>query len=526
VLSCKPFRRLSRLALLGALALVAGIPSIAPQRARAAAATFAAAGANAAAIQAAVDQFRTALGTLNPNAAGSFGAGRREINWDGVPDSFAAPTNLPNNFFNVNSPRGVVFTTPGTGIQVSADTTNPTTTPVRFGNINSTYTGIFTTFSPERLFTPLGNIIMDVAFFIPGSDTPATVSGFGAVFSDIDSAGATTIEYFDQHGASLGIFTPAIFNGGLSFYGVAFNAGERVARVRITSGNSALGPDESAGIDVVALDDFIYGEPQPLSVQPETIYAMTSGNKLLRFSSATPGLLTGAATVTGLQSGETILGIDFRPATAQLYALGSSSRLYTINLSSGAATAVGAGPFSPSLVGTAFGFDCNPVVDRFRVVSDVDQNMRLNPTTGALVALDSTMAYAVGDAHASQNPNVVGAAYTNNVSGTTSTSLYGIDSNLDILVVQNPPNAGVLNTVGSLGVDTGAQVGFDIAARTGVAFASLTAPAAISSQLYTINLNSGAATLLGTIGGAATVRDIAVVPRDNDSTVYLPLVRK
>src|SRR6266849_10534404 len=106
--------------------------------AHAAAITFSASGANPAAIQATVDAFRTSLGTLNPNVIGSFGTGRREINWDGVPDALSAPSNLPANFFNVNSPRGVVFTTAGTGFEVSA--TVASGTPVEFGNINTTYT--------------------------------------------------------------------------------------------------------------------------------------------------------------------------------------------------------------------------------------------------------------------------------------------------------------------------------------------------------------------------------------------------
>src|SRR6476620_11616633 len=161
-------------------------------------------GANAAAIQAAVDAFRTDLGTLNANVAGSFPAGRREINWDGVPDASAAPNNLPANFFNVNSPRGAVFSTPGTGFQVSA--TAASGTPVEFGNINATYTTTFQTFSPQRLFTALGSNVVDVNFFVPGSTTPATTSGFGAVFTDLDVANATTIQFFDGTNSSLGTF--------------------------------------------------------------------------------------------------------------------------------------------------------------------------------------------------------------------------------------------------------------------------------------------------------------------------------
>src|SRR2546427_1852739 len=122
---------------------------------------FEASGASPADIQAAVDSFRAFLGPLNPNVPGSFPSGRREINWDGVPDAFSAPNNLPANFFNANSPRGAVFFTRGTGFQVSADSDNPTNTPVRFGNIHFLFPLIFSTFSPQRLFTALDSNILE-----------------------------------------------------------------------------------------------------------------------------------------------------------------------------------------------------------------------------------------------------------------------------------------------------------------------------------------------------------------------------
>jgi hypothetical protein len=228
--------------------------------------TFTAAGANSAAIQGTVDAFRTALGTLNANVVGSFGSGRREINWDGVPDALAAPNNLPANFFNVNSPRGVVFSTPGTGFQVSA--TAASGTPVEFGNINATYSGLFTTFSAQRLFTALGSNIVDINFFVPGTNTPAFTTGFGSVFSDVDIANATTIQFFNLANASLGTFSAPIGSGNetLSFLGVLFNAGEQVSHVRIISGNSALGPNESLPTtDLVVMDDFIYAEPRAIT---------------------------------------------------------------------------------------------------------------------------------------------------------------------------------------------------------------------------------------------------------------------
>ncbi|MCX5739819.1 MAG: hypothetical protein NTZ61_15245, partial [Proteobacteria bacterium] len=112
-------------------------------------------GPDAASIQAVVDQYRSDLGAQNPNVAGSFTTGRREINWDGVPDSFAAPNDLPGDFFNINSPRGAVFATPGSSVQVSADGVNPTGSPLNFGNINANYAATFETFSPQRLFSPI-----------------------------------------------------------------------------------------------------------------------------------------------------------------------------------------------------------------------------------------------------------------------------------------------------------------------------------------------------------------------------------
>jgi len=235
--------------------------------------TFSAAGANPAGIQATVDAFRAALGTLNPNVPGSFGSGRREINWDGVPNGFAAPNNLPADFFNVNSPRGAVFSTGGTGFQVSA---NAGVAPIEFDNINPTYSSIFQTFSAQRLFTAVGSNILDVNFFVPGTTTPASVSGFGSVFTDVDLVGVTTLEFFDTNNLSLGTFNVMASNNGLSFLGVIFNAGERIGRVRITSGNSPLGPNDSTGTDVVVMDDFIYGEPTNVP-EPATLVLLVSG---------------------------------------------------------------------------------------------------------------------------------------------------------------------------------------------------------------------------------------------------------
>jgi hypothetical protein len=235
-----------------------------------------ASGANAAAIQASVDAFRVDLGgALNPNVAGSFPSGRREINWDGVPDALSAPNNLPPNFFNVNSPRGTVFSTPGTAVQVSG---NAGVAPVRFDNINPTYSSVFQTFSAQRLFTALGSNIVDVNFFVPGSTNPATVSGFGSVFTDVDLANTTSIQYFNANNISLGTFFAPTANNGLSFLGVS-GFGDGIARVRITNGNSILGPNDANGnpTDVVVMDDFLYGEPKAVVPEPSSILLLATG---------------------------------------------------------------------------------------------------------------------------------------------------------------------------------------------------------------------------------------------------------
>jgi hypothetical protein len=213
--------------------------------------------------------------------------------------------------------------------------------------------------------------------------------------------------------------------------------------------------------------------------------------------------------VTGMQPGEVLVGIDQRPATGQLYGIGSSGRVYVLDPVSGAATQVGAaGPFS--LNGTAFGTDINPVPDRIRLVSNNEQNLRLNPNDGSLTATDALLTPA---------GNVVAAAYTNNVAGATSTTLFDIDSADGKLYMQGgaggtpSPNGGALNLVGSLGLaptPLNENIGFDIGADA-VAFATITTGGV--SKLYGINTTTGAATNLGTIGtGATPYSGLAIMP--------------
>jgi len=211
-----------------------------------------AAGADPASIQSAVDAFRADLGGINNAGGAPAASGRREINWDGVPDTAADPNPFPGGFF---LGRGLQLDTSGTGFKVSAKAASGT--PVRFNNPE------FQAFSQERLFSPIGSTTYDSHFFVPATATPATTNGFGAVFTDVDAAGSAKIEYFDPAGALIDtVAVPASPNGGLSFAGESFNAGERVARVRVTSGTTTTLTSDSGG-DAVVQDDFLYGEPQP-----------------------------------------------------------------------------------------------------------------------------------------------------------------------------------------------------------------------------------------------------------------------
>jgi hypothetical protein len=260
-----------------AFALVATFSASAVSAAPITFTTFSAAGPDAASIQPTVDAFRAVLGTLNPNVAGSFGSGRREINWDGVGAAFNDPNPFPGNFFNSNSPRGVEFSTPGDGFMVS--TNNVSATPVLFGFPND-----FSTFSPQRLFTAVNSTTTDVRFFIPASSTPAVTTGFGVVFTDVEVADTTKIEFFDINDNSIfSAFAAVSGNQGLSFIGgIGDVAG--VSRVRITSGvntivsNGVLGNPND---DVVAMDDFIYGEPLEITAVPEPASLFLFGSGIL-----------------------------------------------------------------------------------------------------------------------------------------------------------------------------------------------------------------------------------------------------
>lgn len=242
----------------------------------------------------------------------------------------------------------------------------------------------------------------------------------------------------------------------------------------------------------------------------EIVFGVTLQDTLVTWDSASPGVLLTGTPIQGLQPNEVIRGIDFRPATGELYALGSFSRLYRVNTVSGVATQVGA-QFSTALNGSQFGFDFNPTIDRIRVVSNADQNLVLNPITGEVQLVATTLAYPAGDPNAGRDPDVVHSAYTNSFPGATTTQLYGLDTGLDILVTQ-ANNAGTLGTVGPVNADITSTGGFDISGATGIAYAAVMDVNLARSTFWTINLATGAGTMVGEIDGGVVITAMAVAP--------------
>lgn len=258
----------------------------------------------------------------------------------------------------------------------------------------------------------------------------------------------------------------------------------------------------------------------PVAVSAESLLALTRSDNgvqaIMGIQSGNLAAPTFSRTLTGIRAGFVVNGIDFRASDGKVYALAtdatsftptpSDSQLYTIDVRTGFATAVG-GPIPDALTfssGTRAGFDFNPQVDLIRTITDLDENIVVNPNNGSLAARATNVSYASGDVNAGVNPNVVDIAYNNNVAGTTTTQQYGIDVGTDSLVtVAN--NAGTLATVGSLGLsdDVGELGGFDISGGTGVAYAILTtrsSPLAVGVQsLYTIDLLSGLANQVGVL---------------------------
>jgi len=278
---------------------------------------------------------------------------------------------------------------------------------------------------------------------------------------------------------------------------------------------------------------------------PERVFTLTTKDKLLRFDGDKPGNVSGK-NITGLRNGESLVGIDFRPSAqapagakqGKLYGVGGRGYIYTINVKTAVATrgprikADFDGDGDVELVvlrGTSFGVDFNPDVDRLRIVSDANQNLRVNVDTGALADFnpvapgtqpDGDLQYALLDPNAGENPAVTAVAYRNSrpaAFGTMNTELYDIDARTDDMSEQDPPNNGTLNTEGPLGVNTNRLVGFDIVTRgTSPAgdrgYAAMDPASKGRSKFYKINLNTGDATNIGKIAGGKTRVEGLAIP--------------
>ncbi len=284
-----------------------------------------------------------------------------------------------------------------------------------------------------------------------------------------------------------------------------------------------------AAAAVIALAGCASKPMEPAGMErAEKAVGITASGKLIKFNAGNPGKILASMPVKGLQPGETLLGIDYRVSKDQLYALGSSGRLYTVNEDTAQVTIVGV-PFVVALQGTQFGFDFNPTVDRIRVVSNTGQNLRLHPDTGAVVdgnpniegvQTDTTLTYAAGDMSAGKSPIAVGAAYSYNKADTKITTNFALDAAAGTLVTQGSregttpavsPNTGQLFSVGKLGMSFD-DAGFDIQALSDVAFAALNSKGMSATRWVTIDLKTGAAKALGMIGGGEVVTSIALEP--------------
>jgi hypothetical protein len=249
--------------------------------------------------------------------------------------------------------------------------------------------------------------------------------------------------------------------------------------------------------------------------RPETVFALTDAQELIRFNAGTPRRIEQRQPVTGLAAGETLVGIDYRVARGVLYGLSSAGRLVTLDTTTARATAVGAAP-AVALQGTRFGVDFNPAADRLRVVSDTGQNLRLHPDTGALAATDPPLAAATTGGPA---PVIAGAGYTYNKKNEKLTTNYAIDIGRGWLVTQGSiegvepvvsPNTGRIADVGALGTGPVDDAAFDIADIDNAALAALRVGG--RTRLFVIDLATGRATLLGSVGRGGALRGIAIQP--------------
>ncbi|RYG17421.1 MAG: DUF4394 domain-containing protein [Chitinophagaceae bacterium] len=236
-------------------------------------------------------------------------------------------------------------------------------------------------------------------------------------------------------------------------------------------------------------------------VGPDQEFYVLTGNSLKKYNAKSLSTEMASVNITGVASGETLLSIDFRPATGELYAVSSASKFYIVNASTGVARAVSTVPFTPALAGTDVSLDFNPTVDRIRIVTNTGQNLRLHPETGAMVMVDGAINGVTG-------ASISGVSYTNSFAGSATTTLFDIDLTTKKLYRQDMPNAGTLVEIGALGVELGSKLSIDISSdNKNILVASATTT---ETKLYTVDLATGKATLAGNFPAGVLVRGLAI----------------
>ncbi|MDO7851009.1 DUF4394 domain-containing protein [Hymenobacter convexus] len=403
-----------------------------------------------------------------------------------------------------------------------------------------------------------------------------TNSAFGAsttVLYDIDETAGLLAQQNPPNNGTLGGGTPPIAPVPITFNGAGFGTpraidvdiytnpstgAQSAYLIEVTAGGSsnfynlnlATGAATSVGAaNVVPAISGVEVRDIAAAIAPRSVpaltgqlaYAVTTNNNLISFDTQNPSVIRSLVAITGLPTNQTLVGTDFRPNTGQLFGLGydptsgANDRLYTIDRTTGVATAVGTTDIDLALGTdlTAIGFDFNPTVDRIRVVSANDANYRLNPNNGAIAFVDGTLAYAAGDPNAGQNPNVGSGAYTNSFVGSAATGLYVLDHVLGTVSFQNPPNNGTLTNSRLLTGVNGAGVGGAIGAvndldvyfdgTSDTPYLAAVPNGQVNSRFYSLNALSATntaaqvATDLGPIGGATSVRDISILLAPNST---------
>lgn len=263
------------------------------------------------------------------------------------------------------------------------------------------------------------------------------------------------------------------------------------------------------------------GLKNPAGAQPqETLHVITDKLELLTIKASQPTQVTARVMLSGLAAGDTVVGADYRVAKGILYVLSKSGRLYTVDIASGALTLVGNSP-AVVLQEGSFGVDFNPVADRIRVMGASGQNLRLHPDTGAVAATDPAPFYAAADKRTGVKPEIVAAAYTYNKTDDKLTTNYAIDRNGGYLVTMGSVegvqpvvsfNTGQLFSVGALGVADMVDASMDIADVSGAAYVAVRRKSHATTRLYSVDLQSGKGTFIGTVGDGAKVLGMAIEP--------------